>query len=67
MFRFVKCLIPAVPDRALEGVVDGFIGTLGAGEGETIHSDGGMRKAGGVSFQRFQERGDLVHRLTFHM
>lgn len=60
MFRFIRLMLPSVPDRGLEGVIDGFMGAL-AEEGD--ESTDGHRR---VHVDKFLDRRDLVDKLIFH-
>lgn len=52
-------MLPAVPDRALEGVVDDFM--------ETVSKKQGASSVNRVFVGEFLERGYFVDRLTLHM
>lgn len=62
VFRIVKYMLPAAPDRALEGVVDDFSRTIGAQMHEKSRFGGDDR----VPIDRFLRREDLLDRFTLH-
>lgn len=78
VFRFVKCILPGVPDRAVDGVVDSLMETVqdGSEQGAHEHDDSSSSKnrrnnntsiRSQVFIGEFLERGDLVDRLTLNM
>lgn len=80
IFRFVKCMLPGVLDRALDGVVDSFMGTIqdGGEQGHHVHDSsrsgiGSRRRSNNASIRsqvfvgEFLDRGDFVDRLTLNM
>lgn len=81
IFRFVKCMLPGVPDRALDGVVDSFMGTIqdGGEQGHHVHDSssrsgiGSRRRSNNASIRsqvfvgEFLDRGDFFDRLTLNM
>ena len=75
VFRFVKCMLPGVPDRALDGVVDGLMKAVqdGGEQGAHVHDSTPKDTAKNISGRRqmfvgdFLEQADFVERLTLSM
>lgn len=71
-FRFIKCMLPSVPDRAVDSIVDGIMEdarqTDREAKGRKPKAGRGSTGDGGRIFiGKFLERGDFVDRLTLHM
>lgn len=65
MFWFAKCMLPSAPERALEGVVDGFMHGLGAEKDEG--QPNGSSSWTMIPIDKFFAREDFVDRLTIHI
>lgn len=67
-FRFVKCMLPSVPDRAVDSIIDRIIEDATDIEAKGRKPKTERRSTGGRIFLgKFLERGDFVDRLTLHM
>lgn len=77
IFRFVKCMLPGVPDHGLDDVVDNLMITVRAGsqmrDAEINDSSSGRTRRRStetnskVFIGEFLGRGDFVDRLTLHI
>lgn len=75
IFRFIKCVLPGVPDRAVNGVADDLMDTIQTGSkkrGAHIRKGSSARTSSDIGSSdvligEFMERGDFVDRLTLHI